>query len=230
MHLQVGIPVENFLISVEAIANTEPAHMGGVTTMKVNMMELSGFIKWSVAGDGYVGYATNNKNAHYSIERLAGHKDYIEVVASKIAGLQDCTVNVREYKRKDGKDIVTLRTTSHPLFSRVRSRQYIDNHRVIDPHMLTVLNWERMAFLYMDDGSLCYNGKGFMIVRLSTCAYSFPEQQALVGAAREKLGVQFSINRAAGGRYQLNLLRSSHSKFFENIEQYIVQSYGYKLP
>lgn len=198
--------------------------------MKINMMELSKFVKWSVCGDGYVGYATHNKNAHYSVSRLATHKDYIEVVANKFVGLQDCAVNVREYTRKDnGKDMIEVRTSSHPLFTRIRDRQYIQNHRVVDPHMLTVLDWEAAAFLYMDDGSLCFNNKGSMIIRLSTCAYSYPEQEALRRAFIEKLGVIWNINRN-GNIWQLNLAKKSRDVWLDGIAPYMVQSYMYKLP
>ena len=64
--------------------------------MKINMMQLSKFLAWSVTGDGYVGYSTNNKNAHYSISRSPEHKDYLEVIASKFIGLQDCNVRIDE--------------------------------------------------------------------------------------------------------------------------------------
>lgn len=197
--------------------------------MKTNMKELSKFVKWSVAGDGYVGRATHNKEAHYATTRLEKHRDYIDAIADKL----DCglfNVRIEDYTRKDsGKLCFTLRTTSHPLFSRIRDRQYVDGHRVIDPHMLTVIDWEAMAFLYQDDGSLCYNTAGSSIVRLSTCAYSYFEQEALRKAFIEKLGVCFNINKC-GERYQLNLAKKDMDRFFDGIEKYVVPSYQYKLP
>jgi len=171
--------------------------------MKTNMMQLSKFLTWSVTGDGFVGYSTGNTKAHYAITRDPVHRDYIETIASKFTGLQDCNVRITEYTRKDnGKNVLSLRTTSHPLFSRVRERQYIENHRVIDPHQLTMLDWEAAAFLYMDDGSLCVNNKGSLITRLSTCAYSYPEQMFLRTAFIEKLGVIWNVNRASRGLWQ----------------------------
>lgn len=199
--------------------------------MKTNMMQLSKFLTWSVTGDGYVGYSTHNKNAHYSITRSPEHKDYLEVIANKFIGLQDCSVAINEYVRQDNdKTVVSLRTTSHPIFTRVRERQYIDNHRVIDPHQVTMLDWEAAAFLYMDDGSLCVNNKGSLITRLSTCAYSYPEQEFLRKYFIEKLGVIWNINRSGRGNWQLNLAKQSRDIWFEGIRQYIVPSYQYKLP
>ena len=198
--------------------------------MKINMMQLNKFLKWSVCGDGYVGYSTNNKNAHYSIQRAPEHKDYLEVVASKFTGLQDCNVRIDEYTRKDnGKTVLDLRTSSHPVFSRIRDRQYMDNRRVVEPHMLTLLDWEAAAFLYMDDGSLCFNKNGSNIVRISTCGYSYPEQEALRNAFIKNLGIVWNINKN-GKYYQLNLPASQQQKFFLNILPYIVPSYMYKLP
>lgn len=194
-------------------------------------MQLSKFLTWSVTGDGYVGYSTNNKNAHYSITRSPEHKDYIEVVANKFIGLQDCNVKIDEYIRKDnGKTVVSLRTSSHPLFTRVRERQYIDNHRVIDPHQVTMLDWEAAAFLYMDDGSLCINNRGSLITRISTCAYSYPEQEFLRKYFIEKLGVIWNINRSGKGNWQLNLAKQSRDTWFNGISPYMVPSYQYKLP
>ena len=101
--------------------NTEAAYKGAVTTMKTNMMELSKFIKWSVCGDGYVGYATHNKNAHYAIQRAPKHQDYIEYIANKLGPLPDCKINLNHYTRKDnGKDVIHLTTSSHPIFPQVR--------------------------------------------------------------------------------------------------------------
>ncbi len=198
--------------------------------MKTNMMQLSKFVTWSVTGDGYVGYATHNRNAHYSISRSPEHKDYIEKVASKFIGLQDCKVTVEEYVRKDNsKSVIALRTSSHPLFTRARERQYLNGQRVIDPHQLTFLGWEAAAFLYMDDGSLCVNNKGSLITRISTCAFRYYEQEALRKAFIEKLGVIWNINRN-GNTWQLNLAKQSRDLWFENITPFIVDSYKYKLP
>lgn len=198
--------------------------------MKINMMQLSKFLTWSVSGDGYVGYTNHNKNAHYSISRSPEHKDYIEVVANKFVGLQDCNVRVDEYVRKDnGKTVINLRTSSHPIFSRVRDRQYIQNHKVIDPHQLTMLDWEAAAFLFMDDGSLCYNNKGSMIVRISTCHFSYGDHELLRKAFIEKLGMIWNINKN-GNTWQLNLSKNSKEEWFDKIYPFIVDSYKYKLP
>lgn len=198
--------------------------------MKTNMMQLSKFLTWSVSGDGYVGYSTNNKNAHYSITRSKEHKDYLDVIANKFIGLQECNVKIDEYVRKDNNKLVLdLRTNSHPIFSRVRERQYIQNHKVIDPHQLTMLDWEAAAFLFMDDGSTCYNNKGSMIVRLSTCHFSYGDNELLRKAFIEKLGMIWNINRN-GNVWQLNLAKQSKDEWFDKITPYIVDSYKYKLP
>lgn len=198
--------------------------------MKINMMQLSKFLAWSVSGDGYVGYSTNNKNAHYSISRSPEHDDYIQVVANKFVGLQDCDVRIDRYTRKDNhKEVVDLRTTSHPVFSRVRERQYIYNHKVIDPHQLTMLDWESAAFLYMDDGSLCMSNTGSLITRISTSHFSFGDNELLRRAFIEKLGVIWNINRN-GNTWQLNLAKQSRDVWFDGIRPFIVPSYNYKLP
>lgn len=199
--------------------------------MTVNMMKLAKFLDWSVTGDGYVGYATHNKNAFFAIERSPKHKDYIDVVANKFVGLQDCAVRVSEYTRKDnGKTVVALRTTSHPVFTRTRERMYANNRRVIDPHQLTTLDWEAAAFLYMDDGSLCRNTKGSLITRLSTCAYTYGEQLLLRKAFIEKLGIVWNVNKSGRNLWQLNLAKSSRDAWFDGIRPFIVPSYLYKLP
>lgn len=198
--------------------------------MKINMMQLSKFLTWSVTGDGYIGYATHNKNAHYSISRSPEHSDYLEVVRQRLQELPDCNVRLDTYIRKDNnKTVLNLRTTSHPIFTRVRERQYINSHKVIDPHQLTMLDWEVAALLYMDDGSLCVNNKGSLITRLSTCHFSYGDHELLRRAFVEKLGVIWNINRN-GNTWQLNLAKQSRDKWFDGIRNYIVYSYKYKLP
>lgn len=198
--------------------------------MKPNMFEISKFVKWSVVGDGCVSFATHNRNAHYSITRSPQHFDYVELIRSKLEPLPDCSITISEYTRKDNnKQVISLRTSSHPLFTRVRRRQYIGNHRVLEPHLFTMLDWECLAFLYMDDGSLCFNNKGFPVVRISTCAYSYPEQMELRRQILERLGICFNVNSAGSGRYQLNLRKKDFEKFFEGVQPFMVESYKYKL-
>ena len=198
--------------------------------MKTNMMQLSKFLTWSVSGDGYVGYSTNNKNAHYSITRSKEHKDYLDVIANKFIGLQECNVKIDEYVRKDNNKLVLdLRTNSHPIFSRVRERQYIQNHKLLDPHQLTLLDWVAAAFFFMDVGYSCYYNKGSMIVLLSTCHFSYGDIELLRKAFIEKLGMIWNINRN-GNVWQLNLAKQSKDEWFDKITPYIVDSYKYKLP
>lgn len=197
--------------------------------MTLNMLELSKFTKWSVLGDGSVSKSTNNKDYHYSITRSPDHADYIEYIASKFRNF--CNVTISRYSRKDnGKTVVSLKTASHPLFTRVRNRQYINGHRVVDPHMLTTLDWEAAAILYQDDGSLCYTAKGSSVVRISTCAYSYYEQCALADAFYKRLGVILRVNKASKHLYQLNIPLKCQDKFFEGVKNFIVPSYEYKLP
>jgi hypothetical protein len=198
--------------------------------MKTNMMELSSFVKWSVFGDGYVGYATHNTEAHYSVTRSPEHEDYIQFVEGVLSQLPDCKIRISTYERKDNhKTVLSLNTTSHPLFSRIRERQYIEGHRVIDPHMLTVLDWKHLALLYIDDGSLCFNNKAVPIVRLSTCAYSYFEQIELARTLKDKFGLIFYVNKS-GRFYQLNLARKSMDIFFDGISKFKLPSYAYKFP
>lgn len=199
--------------------------------MKTNMYVASRFIQWSVAGDGYVGFSTNNRDAHYSISRDPKHADYIGLIQGKLEVIPNVSVSVSEYVRKDnGKHVLSLRTSSHPIFTRIRQRQYINNHRVIEPHMLTTLGWEEMAYLYADDGSITYTNNGSQVVRVSTCAYSHPEQMELRRTIIERLGVCFNVNKASRGLYQLNLARKDHDVFFERIKPLLPLSYHYKLP
>jgi len=99
-----------------------------------------------------------------------------------------------------------------------------------------MLDWEAAAFLFMDDGSTCYNTKGSMIVRLSTCHFSYGYNELLRKAFIEKLGIIWNINRN-GNLWQLNLAKTSKdewfdkiSPYFDKISPYIVESYNYKLP
>lgn len=202
--------------------------------MKMNMMELSRFVKWSVFGDGYVGYSTNHRNAHYAVSRAPTHTDYILYVKSRVECLQDCNVKLSHYTRRDnGKEVVSLVTSPHPLFSRIRARQYIKGHRVLDEHMLTLCDWVSIAMLYMDDGSLTYNKQGAPIVRISSCAYSYFEHCQLKRFFAERFNLCFNIHKTKSKReilFQLFLCKKSHDVFFDGIKDHILDSYNYKLP
>src|SRR4030067_2609914 len=139
--------------------------MRWLTTMR-NNKELTKYVSAFLLGDStiWIDKRTWGKkgNATFECCQIEEHLDYLEWMKSII---EDIT-NV-ELKPKAGqKDMHTfpngtiskvkkqyrLRSRAHPFFNPFRERMYGTGKKAIDPHYLTLLDWESLATWYMDDG------------------------------------------------------------------------------
>lgn len=109
-------------------------------------------------------------------------------------------------------------------------RMYLEGRKVIDPHMLTLLDEEALSIMFMADGSRyldkrCNASPKYTI---NIKAYSYGDQWLLKKALKEKLGLEFNINRQ--NNYYYLVLRSKDVARFESlVENHILPSFKYKL-
>lgn len=212
--------------------------MEDVTTM--NKMYLTKIVAASLLGDGCVTIPKDGSiNASYGIRQTEPHKDYLNWLADR---LNDIT-----YVRREGpfvmskyiqnaKDQYGLKTRTHPFFTKFRERMYPNGHKVVDPHYLTLMDWEFLAIWYQDDGHITSRMQGNyqdIQVGIATQSFSYGDNLLLKQALKEKLYLEWNIrqykNKTGAIKYHLALRRTSLERFIDGVMPFIVPSFQYKV-
>lgn len=163
--------------------------------------------------------------------------DYIYSVAN---ALEDADIGFKLWEpalnQHDGcnrRQQFRVQSKAHPKLTAIRNRIYIDNHKVIDPHMLTMMDGEALAIILMADGSckkpVLANGQISPLYRLHTNGFSFGDNTLLARAIKEKLSIPFDVERQAGGRWGLTLSKRFNNLFADTVFPYLLESFEYKL-
>lgn len=200
--------------------------MGGVETM--TKKELMKYISAFVMGDGGVYYS--GKNCRFVCNQLDINRDYIEWRASILKELTEVFIYYTNDNRDGRKPVLCTLTKTHPIYTKVRERLYIDKYKSVDPHYLKLLDWEMLAILYQDDGS-CSKDKrcdATPSAKLNTKRLSYGDSLLLKNALRDRLGLEWNIHRHYQ-MYFLTLRSRDYEKFKEGIQDFIKPSFYYKL-
>ena len=189
-------------------------------------------------GDGCLmsGFSKNrpnkNVNAFFGCGQLADNEDYILWRADILSNITSVYL---QCKSKDRRPQIDTITGHHPFFTTLRSRMYLNGHKVVDPHDLKLLDWEALAILYQDDGCLSKKPKGnnCYTLSLSTESFSYGEQVMLQRAIKDKTDILFRIGsiRTKGGLHYILVISKYDSivKFLDGVKPFIKPSFEYKL-
>lgn len=196
-------------------------------------------------GDGGVYMKNHNLNAYYSLGQREDHLDYIEWVSSIIANITSVRIyyvdqSVNQSGYKNSKNLYRIESKSHPKFTTIRNRFYIEGRKVVSPHDLKLFDWESAAIWHVEDGTLSVTPRKTMEdyyrVRLSTESFSYGDNLLLKQALKEKLGVLSEIGREVGGsgnyHYRIRMTKDNAKRFIEGIYPFIEKmapSYMYKV-
>ena len=199
--------------------------------------ELTKLISYFAMGDGGVYY--NGSNCKFIMNMRSANKDYIDWVAEVVSEITSVTIKEVPDYNTDGyvrQPLTRLESKSHPFFTVLRNRIYVDKYKGLDPHTLKLLDWEALAILYMCDGSLYTdkpNPKKGLInnsynVNLNMKRLSYGDQFILKKTLKENLDLEWNINKH-NQYYYLRLRCKDLDKFMEGITPYIKPSFSYKL-
>jgi len=184
------------------------------------------YVSAFVMGDAGVFYS--GKNCRLVTNSI--NKEYIDWKRQILENITKVNYHSSIDKRGNRKELHVLTTRSHPLYTKIRKRVYIDKYRSIDPHYLKLLDWESLAILYMDDGS-CYKDKRCNATpraTLNTKRLSYGDSLLLKKTIKNNLDIEFNINRQNEYWY-LTLRAKDYWKFKESIAEYILPCFEYKL-
>lgn len=184
-----------------------------------------------VFGDGCLEKPKQGQNSRLRIEHISKNDDYCNwkyEILSKLTNISKTTY-FREDKNQTFTRIISAR---HPRYTKIRERLYLNNVKVIDPHIEAFLDWEFLAIVYQDDGTLSFNQNGYPQVFLCTENYSWADQKMFRDWMAKHLNLHWEVVRKTGSKahgYRLRLKGKQIPYFFENISQYIVDSFKYKI-
>jgi hypothetical protein len=204
---------------------------------KIDNKRLTKLLSYIILGDGGV-YYTKARNAQFIMNMKAENKDYIEFVQSILENVTGTNLYERKDYNIDGctrQPQLRLESKTHPIFTTLRERIYIDNYKGLDPHTLKLLDAEAMAILYMCDGSfqeylrpeIGMINPSFRLT-LNMKRLSYGDQLVLKNQIKESMGVEFNINRN-GKYYYLNLRVKDVESFLTQVAPYMSKSFYYKL-
>lgn len=206
--------------------------MEGATTMS---KELSKRLYFFSTFDGGIYTVADSKNARFIINMKKDNLDFVEAIKETLDNLEiGCAISDRKDYNTDGctrQPQVRLESRNHPKLTAIKDRIYIDGRKVIDPHMLTMLDAEALAIIFMADGSRVYDKRrpnAKPNITLNTKGFSYGDNFLLKKAIKEKLDLEFNIQRQNNYWY-LRLRAKDMEKFDEIVKPFVFPSFSYKL-
>lgn len=182
--------------------------------------------------DGNVQKRFEYGEARLSVSMTVDHSDYIEKLEETLLevnigysiGIQD-----RRHENPNRKVMKRLQTKSHPVFTKIWARMYIDGHKVVDPHMLAMLDAEALAIAYMADGGVYYASQtATPQYTLHTNGLNYGDNMLLKHALKKTFDLEFNIDKK-NQYFQLRLRREDSKRFYELVDEFILPSFRYKL-
>ena len=187
--------------------------------------------------DGYLDKRGENHNSRLSVVMKDTNADYIWEVA---LALEEASIGYKVWEPAinlhDGcnrQQQIRVQSSAHPKLTAIRNRVYIDGHKVIDPHMLTMMDAEALTIVFMADGSrknvALVDGSMNPLYRLHTNGFSYADNMSLADAIKEKLNIPFNVERQATNKWGLTLPKKFNSIFETTVSPFILESFNYKL-
>lgn len=174
--------------------------------------------------------ATNN--AFFVLNMLEENRDYIEWVADTVRNVTGVRVVERPDYNTDGcvrRPQLRLESRRHPMLTTIRNRIYTpDNKKVIDLHMLTLMDAEALAIIFMADGGSFLDQGKYPAVCLHTKGFSEADNLALSKSIYEKLGIRSTVNRQSN-YFFLRIKSSDVALFADTVRPHVLPSFLYKL-
>ncbi len=160
--------------------------------------------------------------------------DYVVWVKSVLDTFVGSKITKRNDYNHDGynrQPQVTLTSKSHPKLTKMRDRIYIANHKVIDLHLLPLLDAQALTIIFMTEGSTCLDERfahPHCRISLNTKGFSEADNLALSKAIYEKTQIRTNVHKQNQYRY-LSVKTADILLFCETVIPYLLPSFYYKL-
>lgn len=188
-----------------------------------NRTEFKSKVIGMILGDGHL---TSLKEKQQSVLQMSHSEvqiDYLKHKAQILEELTSTTCSDRMYSKKTKTWFYTLRTKTHPLYTKLRHRAYYDGRKTVTEHLMRLLSAEGLAYWYLDDGSTCGN------VLLHTVRYNEAEQQLMAYWLAKRFDLHFKLNRDRKW-FRLRLANKDVDRFASLIQPYVPECMNHKIP
>lgn len=183
----------------------------------------------SLFGDAGVYKSTGSRHYHVMICHSPKQKEYMEWKEAFLKPLATGIKQAAHYHRIRQKNYttMTMRTTNHSYFTRLRKLFYPYGKKIIKGKLLNKLTPLGIATWFMDDGTTGINNRNYPQLFICTCSYPDSDNQMIRSYFLDKWGIE---TRVHGGKYpRLYFNRPNAKKLIEIIKPYIIPSMAYKL-
>ena len=201
--------------------------------MSIDKKQLVKLLSYMSTFDGGL-YRQGPGNAYFVLNMKKENLDYVQWVASVLSEVTGVTIKDRPDYSTDGcnrQPQVRLESQRHPQLTKLHGRIYMNNHKVLCPHMLKLMDAEALAIIFMADGgsSLDLRSKNpHVSLSLNTKGFSYSDNMALSKAIYSSLGVRTTPQRHNQYWY-LRVPTKDVLKFISLVEPYVLPSFYYKL-
>ena len=194
----------------------------------IDKKRLTKLLSYMASFDGglYVNKHNRSKNAQFIMNMRSENLDYITWVKDTIENLTKVRLESRKDYNVDGckrTPQVRLESRRHPFLTKLKERIYVDNHKVVDPHMLKLMDEEALAIMFMADG-----GTRPSSLDIYSCGFSYADNVSLSKAIYEKLGIVTNV-RKHGKYWKLAFPTKSIAETIRLILPYVCDSFLYKI-
>jgi hypothetical protein len=199
------------------------------------MMKIEGYITAFSVGDGCLSFAKKtSKLPIFTAAVTSEHKDYSDWRADILRSIVNVgTYDMAHKNRPNEKPYIHTITAQHEVFGKLREHLYDANgKRILTDYALSFVNWEFLAILYQDDGSIEVDKRlnsGRFPVYLHTNSYSYDDNVRLAKAIHKSTGLPFDVRHYRGKYWHLRLRSEYYHDFKAGVEQFIQPSFMYKL-
>mgnify|MGYP000188637635 CR=1 FL=1 len=195
--------------------------------MSIDKKQLSKLLYYFTAFDGGVYYL--GKNARFVMNMRAENEDYFQWVQSTLENLTSVIVRP-VIQRGNRKPLLSLTSKTHPFLTRIRERLYSFNRKSLEPHILTLMDAEALAIIFMTDGGTSVDKRHntYPEIKLHTKGFSYFDNMALSKAIYEKTNIRTTVNRH-GEYYFLRVKSADVQLFVDTVKPFVLSSFYYKL-
>lgn len=202
--------------------------------MSMDKKQVTKLLSYMSTFDGGLYRSGPKGNARFVMNMRKENLDYIQWVSSVVSEVTGVLLQDRKDYNTDGftrQPQVRLESKAHPALTVLHQRIYIDNHKVIDPHMLTLMDAEALAIIFMCDGSthLDLRSKSpHASITLCTKGFSYADNMSLSKAIHGALGIHTTVHRQ-NQYFYLSVPTKDHRLFVDTVVPYVCPSFYYKL-
>lgn len=172
----------------------------------------------SMLGDGYIRKIKGRKNAFLEINHSFKQKEYVDWKYSVLENLTKSKPKMR--LGKANRIAYRFYTKQLSELTEIMNKFYVGNKKIIPEIKLDPIT---LAVWYMDDGSRCRQSD----VYLNTQQFDVDDQNKLLRLLKS-VGLDATLNKDKE-YYRIRFLKSSISRLYKLIGEFIVPSMKYKI-